>query len=173
MKQFVTILAAGLALAALPGAGSAQQLRIGYIDSERIVAEAPAFAGVRQTLEREVGPLREELQRLETELQTANEQLQAQAPLLTEQVRQQRQQALQQQFQRYQDRRQQIQQQVQTREQELLAPVLQRMRAVLEEVRAAGNYTFIIDPPEGVIVAVDPAVDVTAEVMRRLAAGSN
>jgi outer membrane protein len=163
------IIITGIAMLALlfPAADlAAQQLRIGYINSDRIVAESPAFAGVRQTLERELAPLRDELRRLESELQGAEEQLQAQT--LTEAARAQRQQALQQQFARYQERRQQIQTQVQTREQELLAPVMERMRLVLEEVRRAGNYTFIIDPPDGLVVAVDPAVDVTDEVLRRL-----
>jgi outer membrane protein len=171
VKHFLSVATAALAVLLVPRLAEAQQFRIGYINSDRIVAESPAFADVRQTMERELGPLRDEVQRLESELQTANEQLQAQAPLLTEQVRQQRQQALQQQFQRYQERRQQIQQQVGAREQELLAPVMERMRAVLEDVRRAGNYTFIIDPPDGLVVAVDPAVDVTEEVLRRLAEG--
>jgi Skp family chaperone for outer membrane proteins len=43
-----------------------------------------------------------------------------------------------------------------------------RIRGVLEEVRAAGSYSFIIDPPEGMVVAVDPALDVTNDVIRRL-----
>lgn len=168
----VAAVAAAAAITATPSAASAQQLRIGYIDSQRIFAESPQFAGVRQTLETEVTPLREELERLERELQEANDQLQAQAPTLTEAVRQERQQALQQQFARYQERRQQIQQQIAAREQELVAPVMQRIRAVLDQVRQAGNYTFIIDPPEGLVVAVDPAIDVTEDVMRRLAGGN-
>jgi outer membrane protein len=170
MKRIMMIVAAVLAVVVQAAAAEAQQLRIGYIDSDRIVAEAPAFAGVRQTLEQEVAPLREELRLAEAELQAADEALQT--PTLPEAARQQRQQTLQQQFARYQERRNQIQQLVTAREQELLAPVMQRIREVLEEVRAAGNYTFIIDPPEGFIVAVDPTVDVTNEVLRRLTAGN-
>jgi outer membrane protein len=168
MKRTLVIGLAALAAGLLSATdAAAQQFRIGYINSDRIVSEAAAFAGVREVLEREVGPLRDELRRLEAEIQSGEEQLQAQT--LTDAARQQRQQALQQQFARYQDRRQQIQQQVATREQELLAPVMERMRLVLEDVRRAGNYTFIIDPPDGLVVAVDPDIDVTDEVLRRLA----
>lgn len=168
MKRFLSFaIAAAAAFATVLPAG-AQQLRIGYLDSQRVLAETPAFAEVRTTMEAEFAPLRQELEQLEQTLQAADEQFRAQAATLTEAARQQRQQTLQQQLAQYQQRAQAIQQQVAAREQQLIAPVMERIRGVLEEVRAAGNYSFIMDPPEGVVVAVDPALDVTSEVIRRL-----
>jgi outer membrane protein len=169
MKRILSFALAG-ALAAFATAvpAEAQQFKIGYINSQRVLAETPAFAGVRETMEREFSPLRAELERLEASLQTADEQFRAQSTTLSESARQQRQQALQQQFAQYQQRAQQVQQQVGAREQELIGPVMERIRGALEEVRRAGNYSFIIDPPEGLVVAVDPALDVTSEVIRRL-----
>jgi outer membrane protein len=167
MKRLLSFALAGAAVIAAAAPASAQ-FKVGYVNSDRILAETPAFAGVRETMEREFSPLRDELQRLETALQTADEQFRAQGGTLTEAARQQRQQTLQQQFAQYQQRAQQIQQQVAAREQELVAPVMVRIRGVLEEVRAAGSYSFIIDPPEGMVVAVDPALDVTNDVIRRL-----
>ena len=168
MKRFLSYAFAGaLALGALATPAQAQ-LKIGYINSERLMAEAPPFAEVRTTLEREFTPLRTELDSLETALGRADQDLRAQAATLTEAARTQRQQALQQQFASYQQRAQQIQQQLQRREAELLTPVMQRIRGVLEEVRAAGGFSYIMDPPDGTIVAVDPALDVTADVIRRL-----
>jgi outer membrane protein len=169
MKRILSFALAGtVAVLAAAAPAQAQQLRIGYISSDRVLAETPAFADVRATMEREFAPLRGELERLEQALQTADEQFRAQGGTLTEAARQQRQQALQQQLAQYQQRAQQIQQQVGAREQELVAPVMQRIRGVLEEVRRTGNYSFIIDPPEGLVVAVDPALDVTDDVIRRL-----
>jgi outer membrane protein len=168
MKRFTSLVFAGIlaAVAAVPA--QAQQLKIGYVNSQRILAETPAFADVRATLEREFTPMRAEIDSLEARLGRADQEFQAQATTLTEAARQQRQQALQQQLAQYQQRGQQIQQQLQAREQELVGPVMQRIRGVLEEVRRAGNYSFIIDPPDGLVVAVDPAVDVTNDVIRRL-----
>ena len=163
--SFAFVLAAA-ALAAAPV--QAQGLKIGYVNSQRIIAETPAFADVRATLEREFTPLRAELDSLEARLSRGDEELRAQQGTLTDAARQARTTALQQQLAAYQQRGQQIQQQVQAREQELVAPVMQRIRGVLEEVRAAGGYSFIMDPPDGVVVAVDPAIDVTDAVIRRL-----
>lgn len=168
MKRIYTFLLAGVAAVLAAAPAQAQQLKIGYINSQRILAETPAFADVRATLEREFTPLRAEIDTLEARLGRADEELRAQQGTLTEQARLQRQQALQQQLGQYQMRAQQIQQQLQAREQELVGPVMQRIRGVLEEVRRAGNYSFIIDPPDGLVVAVDPALDVTNEVIRRL-----
>ena len=159
---FVAALVAGVAPA------QAQQLKVGYVNSQRILAETPAFADVRATLEREFTPLRAEIDSLEARLGRADQEYQAQQGTLTDAARQQRQQALQQQLAQYQQRGQAIQQQLQQREQELVAPVMQRIRGVLEEVRRAGNFSFIIDPPDGLVVAVDPALDVTNDVIRRL-----
>lgn len=168
MKRIFSFAFAGVLAALAAAPAQAQQLKIGYVNSQRILAETPAFADVRATLEREFTPLRAEIDSLEARLGRADQEYQAQAGTLTEAARQQRQQTLQQQLAAYQQRGQQIQQQLQTREQELVAPVMQRIRGVLEEVRRAGNYSFIIDPPDGLVVAVDPAVDVTNDVIRRL-----
>jgi outer membrane protein len=168
MKRFLSFAFAGAVAVLAAAPAQAQQLKVGYVHSQRILAETPAFADVRATLEREFTPLRAEIDSLESRLARGDEELRAQSATLTEAARQQRTQALQQQLAQYQQRAQAIQQQLQQREQELVAPVMQRIRGVLEEVRAAGNFSFIIDPPDGMVVAVDPALDVTNDVIRRL-----
>lgn len=167
MKRILSFVFAGV-LAAVAATPAQAQLKMGYVNSQRILAETPAFAEVRATLEREFTPLRAEIDSLEARLGRADQDFQAQSATLTETARQQRQQALQQQLAQYQQRGQQIQQQLQAREQELVAPVMLRIRGILEEVRRAGGYSFIMDPSDGVIVAVDPALDVTNDVIRRL-----
>jgi outer membrane protein len=167
MKRIFSFVFAGV-LAVLAASPAQAQLKIGYVNSQRILAETPAFAEVRATLEREFTPMRAEIDSLEARLGRADQDFQAQSATMTEAARQQRQQALQQQLAQYQQRGQAIQQQLQAREQALVAPVMQRIRGVLEEVRRAGGFTFIIDPPDGLVVAVDPAMDVTADVIRRL-----
>ena len=168
MKRILSFVFAGVLAVVAAAPVQAQQLKIGYVNSQRILAETPAIAEVRTTLEREFTPLRAEIDSLEARLGRADEEFRAQQGTLTEAARQQRQQTLQQQLAQYQQRGQAIQQQLQVREQQLMAPVMERIRGVLEEVRRAGNYSFIIDPPDGLVVAVDPALDVTADVIRRL-----
>ncbi|HWK89475.1 MAG TPA: OmpH family outer membrane protein [Longimicrobium sp.] len=169
MKRFFSLVIAGAAAALVAGQpAQAQGLKIGYINSQRVLQETPAFADVRATLEREFGAQRAEIDSLEARLQRAGDDLERQGATLTQAAREQRQQAFQQQYQQYQARAQEIQRTVQAREQQLVAPVMVRIRGVLEEVRRAGGFSYIMDPPEGLIVAVDPALDVTNDVVRRL-----
>ena len=68
MKRFFSFAFVGaLALAASAAPAQAQQLKIGYVNSQRILAETPAFAGVRTTLEREFTALRAEIKSLKAQ----------------------------------------------------------------------------------------------------------
>jgi outer membrane protein len=174
MKRFLSVSFAGalaaLVVAAAPAA--AQQQRIGFVNSQRILAEAPGLQQVQQTLERELPGLRAPLDSLEQRLQAQQTQLQQQSATLSEQVRTQRQTELQQQFAAYQQRAQQLQQQAQRREAELVQPVMQAINNAIEAERRAGNYSYIMDASGNGIVAVDPALDMTERVLARLRGGA-
>lgn len=174
MKRFLSVSFAGalaaLAIAAAPAA--AQQQRVGFVNSQRILAEAPGLQQAQQTLERELPGLRAPLDTLEQRLQTQQQQLQQQSATLSEQVRTQRQTELQQQFQAYQQRAQQVQQQAQRREAELVQPVMRAINDAIEQERRAGGFAYIMDASGNGIVAVDPALDLTERVLARLRGGA-
>ena len=67
MKRIFSFVFAGV-LAALAATPAQAQLKIGYVNSQRILAETPAFADVRATLEREFTPMRAEIDSLEARL---------------------------------------------------------------------------------------------------------
>ncbi len=52
----------------------------------------------------------------------------------------------------------------------LLQPIQTRVNTVIQGIRAELNYTLILDAdaPGGVIVAVDPALNITVKVLQRL-----
>ena len=174
MKRFLSVSFAGalaaLVMAAAPAA--AQQQKVGFVNSQRILAEAPGLQQVQQTLERELPGLRAPLDTLEQRLQAQQTQLQQQSATLSEQVRTQRTTELQQQFQAYQQRAQQVQQQAQRREAELVQPVMQAINAAIEAERRAGGFAYIMDASGNGIVAVDPTLDLTERVLARLRGGA-
>jgi Skp family chaperone for outer membrane proteins len=49
---------------------------------------------------------------------------------------------------------------------------MERINAVIEDIRADGGYSMIFDVAAQGIIAADPALDLTAEVVRRLQAGA-
>jgi Skp family chaperone for outer membrane proteins len=67
---------------------------------------------------------------------------------------------------------QSLQERVGSRERELLAPMQQRLTAIIEGIRAEGNFAMVIDMGNPavtqLIVAYDKALDITERVARRL-----
>ena len=166
-KRIISAAAAAVALVLGTGAAGAQA-KVGFVNSQRILAEAAGVQQVQQTLQRELGGLRAPLDTLEQQLQQGQQQLQQQGSTLSEQARTQRQEQLQQLYTQYQQRSQQAQQTAQRREAELLQPVMRQINEAIEAERRAGSYTYIIDSSGNGIVAVDPTVDLTDRVLARL-----
>ena len=173
MKRILSSAVLGALAALVMGAApAAAQVKVGFVNSQRILAEAPGVQQVQQTLQRELTGLQAPLDTLEQQLQAGQTQLQQQGGTLSEAARQQRQQQLQQQFAQYQQRAQAAQQQAQRRESELLQPVMRAINDAIEAERRAGAYTYVMDSSAGGIVAVDPSVDLTDRVLARLRGGA-
>lgn len=203
MKRLLTtglMLAAGLAVSAAapaPAAAQTAAAKIGYINSQRILAEAPTAVQARQQIERELAPavdslqpVETQLEQLQTELETMlaegqrySQDLERQRSTLTADARTQREQELQQrreafaakqaEYQQilmgYQERRTTVQQRAQQREEELMAPVMRRISEVLEQVRTEGDFAVIFDVAGGtMLVAADPSLDLSDQVLARL-----
>ena len=65
----------------------------------------------------------------------------------------------------------QIEAEAATRQAELVAPIMERINAIIQEIRSEGSYTFIFDVSAGGLIAADEALDLTDDVIQRLAQG--
>ena len=147
-------------------------LKIGYINSQVIIAEDPAAIAAQEQFQREMVPFESELKGLEAEIAGLISQYQAQEITLTASARRTRQEVIAQRQQGYQDRMAQIEQEAGRRQQELVAPIMERINNVIQEIRSEGSYTFIFDVAGGGLIAADESFDLTGEVMDRLAVGA-
>ena len=159
-----SILAA--ALLAFSQAPAAAQTKIAYIDTQRVLAQAPGVAEARQTLEREVTTFRTELDSVGAQLEKMRNDLQRQQSTLSAATRQQREQELQNRTQAAQQRYAELQNTAQQREAQLMEPILKRINDVVEAVRKEGGYAMIFET--GSFIAADPALDLTNRVLTRL-----
>ena len=111
----------------------------------------------------------EEIVRLQTELQTLQDNLDQQAASLTAAVRQQRSDEIQEKYVAFQMRQQELQQTADERESELVGPIIQQIETIVDQLRTEGGYSIIFDVASGPsIFAVDPALDLTPQVLERL-----
>ena len=156
----------------LLGAGglSAQQagLKIGYINSQSILDEAPGAQEARDQFNQEMEGVRAEVQQMGQQLDELIQQYEQQQLTLSPQAKEQREQAILTKRQDYQARVQELEEQADQRQQELVKPVMDRITRVIEEILAEGGYALIFDVAAGSIIAADESLDLTAEVLRRL-----
>jgi outer membrane protein len=169
MNRFLVGFATLVALLVTGAVGAEGQApRLGYINSQRIMAEAPGTTEAQTAFEQDMQSYRTELQRLETELDTLQQSLERQQGTLSAAARQERQQEIQQRFMAYQQRQAELEQQAQQRQAELVSPIMQRISVVIEEIREEGGYAMIFDTATGAVITADPALDLTEQVLERL-----
>ncbi len=168
---FLAVLGAVLGAPAIQAAAQSP-LKIGYINSQVIIAQDPAATAAQEQFQREMVPFESELQALESDIADLIGRYQAQQITLTANARRTRQGEIAQKQQAYQERMAQIEAEAARRQQELVQPIMERINNIIQEIRRDGSYTFIFDVAGGGLIAADEAFDLTDEVMERLAAGA-
>jgi outer membrane protein len=170
MNRFLTVIAfvAALMFVMVPGAASAQTIKVGFIDSQKILAEAPGTADAQRAFETDMANYRTELEALEKELQTLQDNFDRQQATLSATAKTERQNEMQQKFITYQNRRTELEETAQRRQAELVQPIMEKIQTVIDEIRAQGGYSLIFDLAAGAIIAFDPALDITAQVLAKL-----
>ncbi|NLG61444.1 MAG: OmpH family outer membrane protein [Candidatus Cloacimonetes bacterium] len=170
MKKHLGAVFAALALVALAGPVAAQQqpVRVGYINTQRILQEAPGTQEVQQRLRTELAPFDQQLRALEDSLRALQVQYGQEPAGLSEQARTQRQQEFQTKAQGLQQRAAQVQQNAAQKQNELLAPVMQRIEEAISAVRQEGGFAMLFDAATDAIVSADTTLDMTDRVLARL-----
>lgn len=143
-----------------------------FINSDQVMAQAPSLQTARQQMQSEIQALevqaRQELEPLQAEIQQMMTQFQQQQQMLAADKRREQQQAIATKQQELQQKAAAWDQRAQERQQEMLAPVLERINEAIEDLREERGYAFILDVAAGGVVAADPSLDVTGEVVERL-----
>ena len=152
----------------LPGAAAAQDLKIGYINSQDILAVAPGAKEAKDQFDADMVTYRTEVEQLATELENLVQQYDQQQALLSPAAKQTRETDIRARQQAYQARVTAIDERAGLRQQELVQPVMDRINTAIEEIRAEGSYALIVDVSSGAVVAADPLLDLTQEVLARL-----
>ncbi|MBA4156386.1 MAG: OmpH family outer membrane protein [Gemmatimonadetes bacterium] len=151
-------------------AASAQATRFAFINSQKVLAEAPGAREAQQTFELDMSRYRTQIDSLEQDLERLRTEYDRQQATLSPAVRQQRQQDMQQRFAAYQQQVGQLEQTAQRRQAELVEPIMKRISDVIEQMRQEGRYAMIFDTSAGALITADPSLDLTDNVLARLRA---
>jgi outer membrane protein len=157
-------LAALFALVAMSATGQAQDLKIGYVNSERVLREASPAKAAQAKLEAEFSKRDRELNDQGAKLKAAADKLDKDAPTLAEAERTRRQRELVEQDRDLQRKRREFQEDLNQRKNEELASVVERANRVIKQIFDAEKYDVILQE----VVFASGRVDITDKVIKAL-----
>lgn len=174
MIRWSVLTAAGIVLFA-PAIAAAQQsdLKIAYVDSEAIIKQAPGYTEANEQFNQTAGQWRDSLETKRTELQGLFEEYKKQEVILSPEAKSERQQEilqLENEIQQYFQSKFGPEGEAGQRQAELMQPIIERVNEAIDETRREGGYSLIFDLNDGALVAGDPTLNITDEVIRRLQA---
>lgn len=152
------------ALAALPMFVQAQELKIGYVNSERVLRESTAARAASSKIETEFGKREKDLNDLATRLKTASDRFEKDAPTLAEGERNRRQRELGEQDRDLQRKRREFQEDLNQRRNEEIASIQERTGRVIRQIMESEKYDLILID----VGFAGPRVDITKKVMDAL-----
>jgi len=130
MKTLKRVLALS-ALALLPVLSQAQEMKIGYVNSERVLRESAAARAASTKLETEFGKRDKDLNDVANRLKIASEKFEKDAPTLSENERNRRQRELVDQDRDLQRKRREFQEDLNQRRNEEFASIQERATRVI------------------------------------------
>ena len=153
------------------GPAGAADLKIGYIDSERIFAEYAGTKVAQESFNREVADLSRDAKEKKAEVDEQQRKLDTQGPMLSEAKRDEQNQILQKKIAEY-DAFVQANWgpggNVSRLNEQYLKPIVDRIHRILAAIGADESYSLILDAADGHIVYGDKALDLTDRVLSGL-----
>jgi len=160
----------GLAVLAVTAGDVSAQAKLGYVNTQAVIASSPARTSAEAEFNRRMAPLNAEVQKMDSTLK-------AQFAAFTRDTtspmpqREAKAQEIQQQQQQFQQRVAAIEDTAAALRQRLMQPLMQQVETALEAVRKEGGYAMIFDVGQNAsIVAADTTLDVTQQVIAKIKA---
>ncbi len=153
------MLVAGTSLAA-----QAQELKVGFVSTERIFRDAAPAKAATAKLEQEFSKRDKDIQELAAKLKSAAEKLDKDAPVLSDAERAKRQRELAEMDKDFQRRQREFREDLNQRRNEELAIVLEKANKVIKQLAESEKYDIVFQEA----VYFSPRIDITDKVLKAL-----
>lgn len=167
MKMITKALAATCLVVGSIGA-QAQELKIGYVNLDKVLRDASPAKAAQAKLEAEFSRREKDLSDLEQKLKGASDKFEKDALTLGESERNRRQRDLIEQDRELQRKRREFQEDLNQRKNEELSTVLDRANRVVKQIFDQDKFDLIVQEA----VFAGPRVDITDKVIKSMNAGS-
>jgi outer membrane protein len=162
-RFFVNALAASF-LASVAFSAQAEEIKIGYVNSDRVLRDAVAAKAAQAKLEAEFSKRDKDMSDLAAKIKSASDKLEKEAPSLSESERTRRQRELLDQDREFQRKKREFQEDLTQRKNEELAVVVERANKVIKQIYDAEKYDLIVQEA----VFASPRIDITEKVVKAL-----
>lgn len=167
MAKLKSILSAALLTAALLASATASELKVGYVNSQRVVRDAPAAIKAGKKLEQEFGKRDQELRRLAADLQSRQEALEKDGITLAESDRRAKEREVNELSRDFQRKQREIQEDLNLRQNEENSALVEKANLVIKQIAEAEKFDLILQDA----VWVGPGLDITDKVIKALGDG--
>ena len=163
MKAIVQSTLAALVLAVFAQTAAAE-VRVGFVNSDRVMKEAPPAKKAQQKLEKEFEKRDQELQRIARDLKSMQEDLERNGPTMADGDRRNKERALTELNRDFQRKQREFREDLNQRRNEELASVLDKANRTVKELAEQENYDIIFQEA----VYANPRIDLTDKVIKSL-----
>jgi outer membrane protein len=146
------------------GAAQAQEVKVGFVSTERIFREAAPAKAANAKIEQEFSKRDKDLQDMAARLKAMSDKLDKDAPVLSESDRGRRQRELAEIDKDFQRRQREFREDLNQRRNEELATVLDRTNRVIKQIAEAEKYDIVFQEA----VYISPRIDITDKVLKAL-----
>jgi outer membrane protein len=164
VKPLLSLAVAAAAVQVNHGA-QAQELKVGYVNIDRVLRDAAPAKAAQSKLEQEFNRREKELNEAAQKLKSASDKFEKDAPTLAESERSRRQRDLVEQDREIKRKSREFQEDLSQRKNEELAGVLDRANKVVKQIFDQEKYDLILQEA----VFASPRLDITDRVIKALA----
>jgi len=160
-KQLAASLMVASALAAAPALA---ETKIGFVNTEKILREAPLSVAAQKKLEREFATRQQELQKLAKQARDLQAQLDKDGVTMSDSERKTKERDLGTQSRELQRQEREFREDLNLRRNEELGQIQEKARKAIQEIAKAEKFDLVVEQA----VFVDPKNDLTDRVMKAL-----
>lgn len=158
-----------LAVALMFGAASAHaEVKVGFVNSQRVLNDAPQAAKAKKKIEKEFEKRDLELQKLAKQLQVLQETLEKNSVTMSDSDRRGKEREFAELNRDFQRKQREFKEDLNLRQNEEMAAIYERVNKVIKGIAEAEKYDIILQEA----VYANPRIDLTDKIIKALGDGS-
>jgi len=168
MKNLLKVLAIVVLIAVAASANAQKASKIGHVDFGKLLEQMPGQDTVKVVMEKYVKSLQGELQTMQSELEMKGGDYQKNAATMSSIIKATKEKEITDLQGRIEAFQQSAQQEISTKQTELITPFVTKAKQAIKDVAKEGNFAYILNSVEDILLYSDGGDDVMPLVKKKL-----